>query len=341
MTSMKDVAERAGVSSATVSRVLRNRPHVRPEMRERVLRAIEELEYRPNRVARSLRVQQSTIIGLAVTDVENNFFTSIARAVEDVAFQNEYALFLCNTDESPERERLYLDLMQAEHVAGVIIAPARDADVRLAPLLRANIPVVAVDRRIENFEVDTVLTDNREAAAKLVGHLASHGYRRIAAIAGIPTITTGRERLEGYKQALSAYDLPEMDELIMTMVPREANAYEAMKTLWQRTPRPTAVFTSTEVLTAGAMRAIRELNLKMPDDVALASFDDPFWSTLVRPTITSIRQPTYELGNLAAELLIQRLKNPARPTREVVLKSELIVRESCGRHGGADGHKGA
>lgn len=339
MASMKDVAKLAGVSSATVSRVLRNSPNVRQEMRDRVMDAVRELNYRPNRVARSLRVQQSNIIGLAVTDIENNFFTTIARAVEDVAFENEFALFLCNTDETPERERLYLDLMRAEHVAGMIIAPTRDVGVRLAPLLEDKIPVVAVDRRVEQFEVDTVLSDNLDATFKIVSHLIAHGHRRIGAIVGIPTITTGRERLEGYRRALATHGIPFDSNLVMTVVPREVNGYQAMKALWKQ--RPAAVFTSTEVLMAGALRAIRELKLEVPGDVALAGFDDPFWSTLVRPGLTCIQQPTYEMGRLAADLLIQRLRNPARPTREVVLKSKFIVRESCGCHDGVEDHKGS
>lgn len=334
MASMKDVADLAGVSSATVSRVLRQRPNVRDEVRARVMEAVRELDYRPNRVARSLRVQQSNIIGLAVTDIQNTFFTTIARAVEDVAFDNDFALFLCNTDETPERERLYLELMRAEHVAGVIIAPTRDVDVRLAPLWAEKIPIVAVDRRVEQFEVDTVLTDNLDATFKVVSHLIAHGHRHIGAIVGIPTITTGRERLEGYHRALAAHNIPINSRLVMPVVPREANAYEAMKALWAS--RPTAIFTSTEVLTAGALRAIRELKLDVPGDVALAGFDDPFWSTLVRPGLTCVRQPTYELGKLAIELLLQRLRDPARPTREVILKSELLIRASCGCHNGME-----
>lgn len=332
MTSMQDVARRAGVSSATVSRVLGNKPNVSEEMRQRVLRAVEELGYRPNRVARSLRVQQSNIIGLVVTDIGHSFFTTIARAAEDVAFEHEYSLFLANTDENPERERFYLDLMKAEHVAGVIIAPARDADVRIGPLLREKIPVVAIDRRIEQHEVDTVLTDNVRGSYKLVNHLLEHGHRRIGAIVGAPTITTGRQRLEGYRRALKAHDVPIDPELIVSFVPREDDAYEAMKSLWQHPNRPTAIFAGTEALVAGIFRAIQELELTVPDDVALVSFDDPFWSTLVRPTITCIRQPTYEMGRLAAELLMQRLEKASRPTREVVLKSEFIVRQSCGCH---------
>lgn len=334
MASMKDVAELAGVSSATVSRVLRQRPNVRDEVRERVMEAVRELDYRPNRVARSLRVQQSNIIGLAVTDIQNSFFTTIARAVEDVAFDNDFALFLCNTDETPERERLYLELMRAEHVAGVIIAPTRDVDVRLAPLWEEKIPIVAVDRRVEQFEVDTVLTDNLDATFKVVSHLIAHGHRHIGAIVAIPTITTGRERLEGYHRALAAHNIPINSRLVMPVVPRETNAYEAMKLLWES--RPTAIFTSTEVLTAGALRAIRELKLDVPGDVALAGFDDPFWSTLVLPSLTCVRQPTYELGKLAMELLLQRLRDPARPTREVILKSELLIRASCGCHNGME-----
>lgn len=332
MASMRDVARYAGVSSATVSRVLGGKPNVSPAMRKRVLEAVQELGYRPNRVARSLRVQQSNIIGLIVTDVEQSFFTTIARAVEDVAIEHDYTIFLANTDENLRRERLYLDLMQAEHVAGVIIAPARDSETRLEALITENIPVVAIDRRIQSHEVDTILADNVQGTRKLVSHLIEHGHRRIGAIVGLPSITTGWERQQGYRDALQAHDIPVDRELVKPILPREQDAYEAMKALWQVTPRPTAIFAGTEVLAAGTLRAIRELGLSIPDDVALASFDDPFWSTLVRPAISCVRQPVHEMGHLAAEMLMQRLANPERSTREVVLKSELIIRQSCGCH---------
>lgn len=332
MASMRDVARRAGVSSATVSRVLGDKPNVSPALRQRVLAAVEELGYRPNRVARSLRIQQSNIIGLIVTDVEQSFFTSIARAVEDVAIEHDYTLFLANTDENLQRERLYLDLMQAEHVAGVIIAPARDTETRLDDLIRDNIPVVAIDRQVQSHEVDTILSDNVRGTSKLVEHLIEHGHQRIGAIVGLPSITTGRERLQGYRNALLAHGISIDPALIKPVVPRDRDAYDAIIALWQLEERPTAIFAGTEVLAAGALRAVRELDLSIPDDVALVSFDDPFWSTLVRPAITCVRQPVYEMGHLAAELLMQRLSNPTRSTRQIVLKSQLIIRQSCGCH---------
>src|SRR5215212_2757483 len=167
---IKDVAARAGVSSATVSRVLSNKPHVSEKARRRVLAAIEELDYQPSRVARSLRVQRSRIIGLIISDIQNPFFNTLARAVEDVAYAHQYAVFLCNTDEDIEKEKLYIDLMQAERVAGVMISPTRERDNPCQKLIDVGIPVVVIDRRIADLDVDTVAVDNIGGAFALVSH---------------------------------------------------------------------------------------------------------------------------------------------------------------------------
>src|SRR5215216_7712692 len=157
---IKDVAARAGVSSATVSRVLSNKPHVSAEVRRRILAAIEELDYQPSRVARSLRVQRSRIIGLIISDIQNPFFNTLARAVEDLAYAHQYAIFLCNADEDIEKEKLYIDLMQAEQVAGVMISPTLERGSPCQKLIAAGIPMVVIDRRIADFNVDTVVIDN-------------------------------------------------------------------------------------------------------------------------------------------------------------------------------------
>jgi DNA-binding LacI/PurR family transcriptional regulator len=191
---IKDVARRVGVSSATVSRVLSNKPHVSEEVRRRILAAMEELDYQPSRIARSLRVQHSRIIGLIISDIQNPFFNILARAIEDVAYEHQYAVFLCNSDENIEKEKLYIDLMPAERVAGVMISPTCEIDNPCQKLIKTKVPVVVVDRHITDLEVDTVVIDNVRGSMDLVNHLISDGHRRIGAVLGTPAATTDRER---------------------------------------------------------------------------------------------------------------------------------------------------
>ena len=204
MASIKDVAKAAGVSTATVSRVLSNGLHVRPEVRERVMTAVEQLEYRPNLVARSLRSQQSTTVSLIVSDIRNPFFTSLSRAIEDTTYEQEYSIILCNTDENPEKEAIYLNLMQDTGVAGVIISPTRQT---VANFSSSNFPfpIVVVDRSIPNGDVDTVLLDNIDAAYRLTTHLIEQGYKQIGALC--TEMGTGLERQLGYEKALRAHGL--------------------------------------------------------------------------------------------------------------------------------------
>lgn len=327
-----DVARRAGVSSATVSRVLSNKPHVRPEMQERVWEAVEELGYRPNRVARSLRVQKSNTIGLIISDIQNPFFTSIVRAVEDTAQKEGFSIFLCNSDENPEKEKMYLNLMHDEHVAGIIVSPTRETEGPYESLLDNGVPIVTLDRRITGAKTDTVLINNVDAASQLVTHLISDGHCRVGAVVGPSDITTGRERLEGYVQALKQHDLEVLPELIIQVLHKEKEGFEATTKLLALPQPPDAIFAGNNLLAVGALKAIRAQGLRIPDDVALASFDEMTWTSLIEPGLTVVRQPTYDLGRTATELLLQRLKEPERTPREVVLKGELVIRGSCGHH---------
>lgn len=331
--SIKDVARHAGVSSATVSRVLAGKPHVRQEVREQVLAAVEELGYQPSRVARSLQAQRAKIIGLIISDIENPFFTSLVRAVEDVAYQNQYAVFLCNSDEDTDKENLYIDLMRAERVAGVVLSPTRERDHPSQKLIEAHVPVVAIDRRIIDLQVDTVLVDNVGAAFDLISHVIQDGHDRIGAVLGDPIATTGHERREGYEQALQAHNLPLLPHLIRTGHPKEAVGYRLTGELLDLPDPPTALFTGNNLLTVGALKAIYQRGLRMPDDIALVAFDELDWMSLVRPNLTAVSQPTYELGRTAAELLLQRIEDNTRPPREVVLEPTLTVRQSCAYHG--------
>src|SRR5450759_2049469 len=329
MASIKDVAKAAGVSTATVSRVLTNGLHVRPELRERVMAEVERLGYRPNLVARSLRSQQSTTIGLIVSDIRNPFFTSISRAVEDTAYEQGFSVMLCNTDEQPEKESIYLHLMQDTGVAGVIISPTQQIT---ANFTGSNFPspVVIVDRSIPNGDVDSVLLDNVDAAYRLTTHLIEQGYRRIGALCS--EMSTGLERQTGYEKALRAHGLAPKAEYIKYVPPKmEAGYVTALKMI--DAPEPLdALFTVNSILAAGALQAIQERNLSMPDDIALVTFDETTWTSLVQPAITLIAQPTYEIGKTAAELLLQRVVDPSRPTRQAILKGQLLVRGSSTPH---------
>src|SRR5438876_4851418 len=325
MVSIKDVAEAAGVSTATVSRVLSNGLHVRPEVRERVMATVERLGYRPNLVARSLRSQQSSTIGLIVSDISNPFFTAISRAVEDTAYQQGFSVLLCNTDENPEKEAIYLDLMQDTVVAGAIMSPTRQTIANFADS-NFPFPIVVVDRSISNGDVDAVLLDNVDAAYRLITHLIEQGYRRIAALCS--EMSTGLERQLGYEKALRAHGLAPKSEYIKYVPPKAVAGYEMSLKMLDLAEPPDALFTINGLIAEGALRAIRERNLTIPDDIALVTFDETTWSSLVQPAITLIAQPTYEIGKTAAELLMQRIADPARPTRQVILKGQLLVRGS-------------
>src|SRR5215469_16589278 len=331
MPSIKDVAKAAGVSTATVSRVLSNGEHVRQEVRKRVMDAVERLEYRPNLLARILRSQQTTTIGLIVSDIRNPFFTSISRAVEDTAYEQGYSLFLCNTDENPEKEAIYLNLMQDENVAGVIFSPTRHTAAQFTAS-SLPFPTVIIDRSVGDAEVDAVLLDNVDSAFRLTMHLLEQGYRHIAALCG-ETSTTGRERYSGYAKALSAYGLSPAAEYVKFIQPRTEAGYAATLKLIDATQPPEALLTTNSLLAAGALQAMRERNLSIPGDIALVTFDETTWAALVQPAITLIEQPTYEIGRTATELLLQRIADPGRPTRQVILKGRLLLRGSSAPRG--------
>ena len=331
MATIKDVAAAAGVSTATVSRLLASKSNFSPEVRERVLAAVKDLNYRPNRAARTLRSQKSNVIGLIVSDIQNPFFTSVTRAVEDMASEQKLSVFLCNTDENPQKEAMYLEHLRDENVAGVILSPTLQTSESFYTAVTTDVPMVVIDRRVRDAEVDTVLIDNIDAAYRIVEHLIADGRRRIAAIFGIGS-STGRERREGYARALKDHDLKSPPEMVVYVDARADEGYKAASKLLSLSEPPDAILTSNGLLSLGAYRALRDHKIKIPDQIGFASFDETVWTPLVEPPITVIEQPTYEIGQVAAELLFKRFEEPDRPSRQVMLKGKLIVRESCGHH---------
>ena len=324
MVSIKEVAIEAGVSTATVSRVLSDKPYVRPELIERVMMAVDKLGYRPNLVARSLRSQQSRTIGLIVSDIRNPFFTAVSRAVEDIAYENNLTVLLCNTDEDPEKEMLYLRAMNDHIVSGLIFSPNRQSSKNFAAL-DLKIPTVVIDRNVQDVGVDMVLIDNAESAYRLTMHVIENGYRNIAAVFGEASVT-GRERQMGFERALRESDLS--PAIIKLIPPKLESGSAAVLEILKLNPRPDAIVTTNSLLLAGALKACQESGLAIPGDVALVGFDETIWTTLVQPPLTVISQPTDEIGRTAMELLLKRIENPDLPFRQVILRGQLIIRDS-------------
>jgi LacI family fructose operon transcriptional repressor len=329
MASIRDVAEQCGVSTATVSRALAGKQHIRDEVRKRVLEAAQRLDYRPNRAARNLRSNQSSNIGLVVSDIQNSFFTSICRAVEDAALKAGFAVFLCNTDEDPEKEALYLRHLADENVAGIIFAPTGSMARDFQRMSELPMPLVVIDRTVGKELADTVVIDNAGAAFDLTEHLISHHRTQIAGIFGAKS-TTGQERRKGFQLALQKYGLTERKELLRSVPPREEEGYRAVCELLAQPNPPDAVLTSNGLLALGAYRALMESGRKCPEEISFATFDEAAWTSLVKPSVTVLEQPTYEIGASAAELLLMRIEDPKRSIRQVELKHNLVIRHSCG-----------
>jgi DNA-binding LacI/PurR family transcriptional regulator len=326
-----DVAKQAGVSVATVSRVLNASPHVSPNARRKVLRAVKALNFQPNRTAQRLRAKQSKVIGLIISDIQNPFFTSVVRGIEDVAYANGYSVVLCNSDEDPAKEKLYINVMRAETVAGVILASTTESNPLVGELLDHRIPVIAMDRRIKNRSIDSVLVSNLRGARAAVIHLIKQGHRRIGFI-GMPlTRTPGKERLAGYENALREHGLAVSRQFVRIADAKQLGGHDATLELLSRQSNITALFVANNLMTLGALNAIRERGLKIPDDISLVGFDDMPWAALLQPPLTVVAQPTYELGKQAAELLLERLQKPDKPVTNVQLETTLIVRGSSGK----------
>jgi LacI family transcriptional regulator len=328
---IRDVALSAGVSLSTVSRVIHGHPAVDSALQKRVLEAVERLNYQPNRAAQRLRSQVNSVIGLVISDIENPFFTSIVRGVEDVAYDNQMTVILCSTDEDPVKQERRLEVMAKERVAGLIIAPAHgDSLASLHKLHQSGMPIVLLDRYIGSGELDGVMVDNVEGAYTATRHLIAQNRRRIALVNGDSRIKTFEDRLKGYRMALAEANIPFDDDLVTEVDPKIERSQKATLRLLQREPRPDAIFASNNLITVGVLKAIRQLKLKIPEEVALVGFDDMPWSSELCPPVTSVAQPTYELGKEAGRLLIRRLQDPGGFQQTIVLHTRLIVRESCG-----------
>ncbi|MDA0643178.1 MULTISPECIES: LacI family DNA-binding transcriptional regulator [Nonomuraea] len=330
MTTIYDVARHAGVSAATVSRVVNGRSSVDPALAERVRQAMGELKYRPNAVARNLRRSQTTLWAVIISDIGNPFFTAMVRGVEDVAQKAGFSVVLCNSDEDPAKEGKYVTAALNDQMAGVIISPS-GRGTHVNRLVEAGVPVVVIDRLPRGVAVDTVMVDNEHGAQLATGHLIEAGYERIACVTGPRRLSTAAQRLRGYQRALRAAGRKVRTELIRFADFREEGGYAAMADLLRQDPRPDAVFAANNLMTVGAVECLVDQGVRIPQEVGVAGFDNIPWAHLVRPTLTTVDQPTYELGRTAALLLAERITEPTRPASSVTLHTQLHVRESSRR----------
>jgi LacI family transcriptional regulator/LacI family repressor for deo operon, udp, cdd, tsx, nupC, and nupG len=330
MPTVKEVAERAGVSTATVSRTLTGSARVREPLRSRVLEVARSLSYRPNRAARDLRARSSRAVGVLIPDIENPFFTSVVCGIEDVLRKTDYSLLLANYNEDPTQEARRLEVFRAEGVRGLIFAASRVPSPLYSELGKAGMALVAVSRALHRLRIDQVTVANRDGAHAATSHLIQLGHQRIAIINGPLAFTTARDRQTGYEDALREAGLNVDEDLVVHGAFKQSVGYAAMLQLLDLASPPTAVFTGSNLLTLGALQAIHERHLEIPGQIAVVGFDDMPWAISLRPPLTTVAQPAFEAGRTAAELLLSRIREPGLPCRQVVLETRLIVRSSCG-----------
>lgn len=325
---MGDVAQRAGVSKATVSHVINQTRYVEEETKQRVLQVIAELDYRPNAAARSLTTHRTGTLGMVISDASNLFFGEMLLGVEQVVRPKNYGLLVCNTDEVLEQEDHYLNLLLRQRVDGIIAAATSQQWGALAEAAVQHTPIVFVDRAFATLEGPYVGVNNQGGAYLGTKHLIARGYRQIGIVAGLQRLSTMRERLAGFTQALQEYAIPLPLEWIGTSPLSIEGGRTATRELLSLAQRPTALFLNNNLLSLGALLALKDLGLHCPQDVALVGFDDHPWAAVSEPPLTVVRQPARQVGQKAAELLFALLTGEQPPALRLLLDCELIVRAS-------------
>ncbi|QNN54310.1 LacI family DNA-binding transcriptional regulator [Nocardioides mesophilus] len=330
MATMIDVALRAGVSTTTVSHVLNESRYVAEATRQKVLTAIEETGYTHNTVARSLATSSTRTIGLAISAISNPYFIDLVRALESEVRAAGYLMLLVDTMDDPDEELRVIRSLHSRRVDGYVLAPSADPERRaLRYLADQRLPTVLIDR-LASESFDQVGVENEHATSQLVEHVASLGHRRIALICGQPGLSTTNERLSGYQLGLERSGLAYDAELVASGASEVEPARVAVRELIALAEPPTAIVAANNRMTIGVLEGLQDLGMRVPDDIALVSFDDFEWAHLFHPRLTVISQPIARIGAEAARLLLARLKDPTRPTETIQLTPEFVHRESCG-----------
>jgi LacI family transcriptional regulator len=329
MSTIRDVAHRAGVSTMTVSRVLNRTGYVSLPTRQRVEEVIAELGYVPNTLARSLRSKRTKTLALVLSDITNPFFTTLARGVEDVASDHGFNVIFCNTDESPQEQAEYLTVLVQKQVDGVLLVPASSVPEPVHFLQQRGIVVVVLDRNIPGVAVDIVRGESEQAAFHLTHHLLELGHRRIAMLGGPVGVSTAQDRVRGYQRAYCHLGVMLPADLFFCDSYTVAGGARMAQLALAAQPRPTAFFAANNFIAIGAFHVLRDQGLRVPEDLALVAFDDLPSTLMLDPFLTVATQSAYEMGRRATELLLARLaQTQPTPPQEIVLPTALVLRRS-------------
>jgi len=318
------------VSLGTVSHVMNNTAKVREKLRQRVLEAIHGLGYQPSQLARGLRRNQTNMLVMIIPDVTNPFFPAVVRGVEDVAYKSSFRLVLCNTDNDARKEISYLTEMRSYRPAGWLLIPAVDSQI--ATHFRspgAGAPVVCLDRQPQGWNGDLVLVANEGGAHSATRHLLRMGHRQLAVITGPLHLGNAVERLQGFKRALAEAKVSIEPDYIQEAGFERNSGYQAARRLLRMLPRPTAIFACNDLMALGVLLAARELGLHCPEDLSIVGFDNLDFAEFTAPALTTVNQPGYQLGTTAARLLLGRIAGSSQPRQQVVLPTELKIRNSA------------
>lgn len=330
---LTDVAERAGVSVAMASRVLSNYGYFSGETRNKVLKAAQAINYKPNTLARSLRTRRTHTIGVLISDIVSFFWSTLVRGIEDMASKSDYSVILCNSDELTSKGHEYLSTLYEKNVDGLIVSPMLGTLNYIKKLYRTSVPIVLVDRKVKGLDIQTIYVDNIAGAYEAVSHLINLGHSRIGIITGIPGLQTSEDRYAGYIKALQDNKIPIWKKLIKEGDFTNEKAYQVTRELLQKNDPPSALFVCSEPMISGCMLALTELKIAVPQEIALVGFDDPIWASFSNPPLTTVRQPSYTMGMLACEHLLRIISDTRREKKrfeDIILKPNLVVRSSCG-----------
>jgi len=326
---LTDVAERAGVSTATVSRVLNGLGPTSEDVRARVLRAAKELDYHPNWLARSLRARRTNTVGLVLPDIENPFFTALVKGAERAAGTRGWNLILCNSDEDLGREEALVRTLAERKIDGLLLCPAVGPHGFLARY-QGHLPIVAVNRMIPDASVPTVTADNHQGAYAAASHLLAKGLRPLALLLGTPNLSTTEARLAGCRRAAAEFDVPSEDLRLKVGYGRTREGYKAAAECLEETPRPRAIFAFNNLMAEAALLAIHDRGLRCPEDVALIGFDDFRSAAAMTPPLTVVEQDPVGMGEKAVEVLGDVVASGEAAVCNTVLPARLLLRASCG-----------
>ncbi|CAH2214225.1 LacI family DNA-binding transcriptional regulator [Tepidibacter aestuarii] len=329
---IKDIAKLAGVSTTTVSKILNNKDKdISDSTRERVLNLIEEHNYRPNKIAKSLVTKKTNTIGLVIPDIRNPFFPELARGAEDKANEKGYNMIFCNTDDDSDKEEEYINMLVEKMVDGIVFTAASERGKGFQGKKKSVVPIVLVDRDV-NIDgiIGKVTVDNFMGGYEGTKHLLQLGHEKILYLSGPLESKTASDRLKGYKKALSEFDVEFKEEYIREGSYKSEWGYKVIKDIGTELEY-TSVFCGNDLIAIGAIKALKEMKLDVPSDVSVVGFDDIYMSNLIDPELTTIRQPNYEMGYKAIEILIDAIENKEKNIKHIDLSTQLVVRKSTSK----------